>query len=38
MDKKEMFETGVMAFVFGIGFWMSAEVWDFVCTFVSGLL
>jgi len=38
MDKKEIIETAVMAFVFGVGFWMSAEVMDFVFGMVGGLL
>jgi len=38
MDKREMKETLVMAFIFGIGFWVSAEVMDFVFGMAHGLL
>lgn len=36
--KSDIKETAVLAFVFGIGFWSSAEAWDFVCGIISGIL
>ena len=38
MDKKEIIETAVLAFVFGCGFWMSAEVMGFAFGIASGLI
>lgn len=38
MDKKEIVETAVLAFVFGCGFWMSAEMMGFVFEMASGLI
>ncbi|MEE9315540.1 MAG: hypothetical protein V3U97_00335 [bacterium] len=38
MDKDEMKETAIMAFIFGCGFWVSAEALDFVFGMISGLL
>ena len=38
MNKKEIVETAVLAFVFGCGFWISAEVMDFVFGMASGLI
>ena len=36
--KSEMKETFIMAFVFGMGFWMAAEIWSFIYTFISEIL
>lgn len=36
--KSEIVETGILAFVFGCAFWMSAEVTGFIFGMVEGLL
>ncbi len=38
MDKQEVKETFGLAFVFGMGFWMAAEIWSFIYTFISEML
>ena len=36
--KSEIVETGILAFVFGCAFWLSAEIMDFVFGMASGLI
>ena len=38
MNKSEIVEIGILAFVFGCGFWVSAEVMDFVFGIASEIL